>query len=152
MLCTRACSLIKSLTESNKIVDTENQIHLFPVPKTLWVELIALLETFPWKLANAFHIEAKKAMAAADTASPMVSVHPEVFNQTVNMLADQPHAVVAPLLTKIADHVAASVAQVKAEAEATAMSPAIVADGVTDDTAANQARINAGQSNSDLLP
>lgn len=109
---------------TEQATQSAEQTPVFPVPKTLWQEIIGMLTQLPWKLANPFHVEATKALNNTDAAGTLVGVHPDLFNQTVNMLADQPQGLVAPLLAKVAAHVADVTAQAKAAAEAQAAAPA----------------------------
>ena len=82
-----------------------------------------MLSQLPWKLSNPFHVEATKALSNTDAAGTTIGVTPDLFNQTVNMLADQPQGLVAPLLAKVAAHVADITAQAKVAAEAEAGAP-----------------------------
>lgn len=113
------------MTEQTQAQSAE-QTPVFPVPKTLWQEVIGMLSQLPWKLSNPFHVEATKALSNADAAGTTIGVNPDLFNQTVNMLAEQPQGLVAPLLAKVADHVADITAQAKAAAEAQAAAAPVV--------------------------
>jgi len=106
------------------------QTPVFPVPKSLWQEVIGMLSQLPWKLSNPFHVEATKALSNTDAAGTTIGVTPDLFNQTVNMLADQPQGLVAPLLAKVAAHVADITAQAKLAAEAAAEDAAAMPEPV----------------------
>jgi hypothetical protein len=83
------------------------QEPLFPVPKHIWTEVVAILGNLPWKISNAWHDAAKESLDNTHPQQTHVIVNANFFNGVTSLLADQPSKVVGDVMKKITEHVTA---------------------------------------------